>query len=89
MEKTFRRAGSLALGVFERFLHGPPWPSILNALDLGSASQPADDHRADEADEDRLPDPAGFAYVAIVSVALLLVSWLAFHRSEFKFAENV
>lgn len=39
--------------------------------------------------ENRLPDPAGFAYVAVVSVALLLVSWLAFHRAEFKFAENV
>jgi lipopolysaccharide transport system permease protein len=36
-----------------------------------------------------LPDPGPFAAAAAVSVMLLAVSWLAFHRAEFQFAENV
>lgn len=30
-----------------------------------------------------------FAYAATVSLLLLFVAWLSFHRAEFKFAENV
>jgi ABC-type polysaccharide/polyol phosphate export permease len=36
-----------------------------------------------------LPDPAPFLAAAAFSVALLAVSWLAFHRAEFRFAENI
>jgi len=36
-----------------------------------------------------LPDLPSFAYAAGVSVVLLAVSWLAFHRAEFRFAENI
>jgi ABC-type polysaccharide/polyol phosphate export permease len=37
----------------------------------------------------RLPDPAPFLSVALASVVALGLAWLVFHRSEFKFAENV
>jgi ABC-type polysaccharide/polyol phosphate export permease len=30
-----------------------------------------------------------FGYAAGVSVALLFVAWVTFHRAEFSFAENV
>jgi ABC-type polysaccharide/polyol phosphate export permease len=36
-----------------------------------------------------LPAAGPFAYAAAVSVVLLIVSWLAFHRAEFRFAENI
>jgi ABC-type polysaccharide/polyol phosphate export permease len=36
-----------------------------------------------------LPDPASFAWSAAVSAVLLVVSWLAFHRAEFRFAERI
>lgn len=39
--------------------------------------------------EGRVPDPGPFAYAAGVSVVLLVVSWIAFHRSEFQFAERI
>jgi lipopolysaccharide transport system permease protein len=35
------------------------------------------------------PDPAPFLGIAVVSVVALAVSWVAFHRAEFKFAENI
>lgn len=37
----------------------------------------------------RMPDPAGFGATALVSVVLLTVTWHAFHRAEFTFAENI
>jgi lipopolysaccharide transport system permease protein len=37
----------------------------------------------------RAPAVSGFLYVTITSIALLGVSWLVFHRAEFKFAESV
>lgn len=37
----------------------------------------------------RAPDLAGFALVGCGSLALLLVVWLSFHRSEFEFAERI
>ena len=37
----------------------------------------------------RLPDPAWFLTTAAVSVALLAVAWVVFHRAEYEFAENV
>jgi lipopolysaccharide transport system permease protein len=37
----------------------------------------------------RLPDPQAFTITAIVSVIILFVGWLSFHRSEFQFAENI
>jgi lipopolysaccharide transport system permease protein len=37
----------------------------------------------------RVPDAVGLAYAATISVGLLGLAWLAFHRAEFKFAENV
>jgi len=37
----------------------------------------------------RLPEPVGFGVTAVVSVGLLAVSWLSFHRAEFTFAENI
>jgi lipopolysaccharide transport system permease protein len=36
-----------------------------------------------------LPDPGAFAYVALLSCGLLPAAWLLFHRSEFRFAENI
>ncbi len=36
-----------------------------------------------------LPAAGPFALASVCAVFLLVVSWLAFHRSEFKFAENV
>ena len=36
-----------------------------------------------------VPDPGAFAVVAAVSVVGLFVAWLAFHRAEFQFAENI
>ena len=36
-----------------------------------------------------VPSVASFAATAIVSLAIFLVSWFAFHRAEFQFAENV
>jgi ABC-type polysaccharide/polyol phosphate export permease len=36
-----------------------------------------------------LPPPASFAAVAAFSLLLLIGSWLAFHRAEFRFAENI
>lgn len=37
----------------------------------------------------RMPDPVGFGVTAIGSLALLVTSWLLFHRAEFEFAENI
>jgi ABC-type polysaccharide/polyol phosphate export permease len=37
----------------------------------------------------RLPDPAAFTATAVASVVLLFGSWLLFHTSEYKFAENI
>ena len=36
-----------------------------------------------------LRDPAAFAVTAALSIALLGGAWLAFHRAEFQFAENL
>ncbi len=36
-----------------------------------------------------VPDLGRLLAVAVVSVATLLVAWVAFHRAEFKFAENI
>jgi ABC-type polysaccharide/polyol phosphate export permease len=36
-----------------------------------------------------LPAPAPFAAVAVFSVVLLALSWLSFHRAEFRFAEEL
>ena len=36
-----------------------------------------------------LPDPGAFGYATAVSVLVLCVGWFAFHRSEFRFAENI
>jgi ABC-type polysaccharide/polyol phosphate export permease len=35
------------------------------------------------------PAASGFLYVSTFSIVLLGISWLVFHRSEFKFAESV
>jgi homopolymeric O-antigen transport system permease protein len=35
------------------------------------------------------PNPAGFAAMTLFSLVALAMSWLAFHRAEFQFAENV
>jgi homopolymeric O-antigen transport system permease protein len=37
----------------------------------------------------RLPPVSGLMYVTTVSIAMLAVAWLMFHRAEFKFAERV
>jgi len=37
----------------------------------------------------RMPDPVSFGIAAGVSVVLLLVSWVLFHRAEFEFAERI
>lgn len=37
----------------------------------------------------RIPDPASFGTAAGVSVLLLLVAWVLFHRAEFEFAERI
>jgi ABC-type polysaccharide/polyol phosphate export permease len=37
----------------------------------------------------RAPDPRALLYVTILPLLLLAVSWLIFHRAEFKFAESV
>jgi lipopolysaccharide transport system permease protein len=37
----------------------------------------------------QLPDPAPFGAAALVSLLLVAASWLAFHRAEFRFAENI
>ena len=39
--------------------------------------------------EGRIPAPAPFAGTAVFAVVLLGVSWLAFHRAEFQFAERI
>jgi ABC-type polysaccharide/polyol phosphate export permease len=36
-----------------------------------------------------MPSPGPLAYAATASVVLLAVSWLAFHRAEFRFAERI
>jgi lipopolysaccharide transport system permease protein len=36
-----------------------------------------------------LPDPASFAAAAGITIVLLGISWLTFHRAEFQFAENI
>lgn len=36
-----------------------------------------------------LPKATGFAAVTLLSFALLCVSWLSFHRAEFRFAEEI
>ena len=36
-----------------------------------------------------LPEPGPFAWAAGFSVAVFAVSWLVFHRAEFRFAENI
>jgi lipopolysaccharide transport system permease protein len=35
------------------------------------------------------PDPVSFLPAAVVSLALLPAAWVLFHRSEFRFAENI
>lgn len=37
----------------------------------------------------RLPEPGPFLYAATVSVVLLVVAWIAFHRTEPVFAESI
>ncbi len=37
----------------------------------------------------QLPAAGPFAWAAAVSVVLLVASWLAFHRAEFRFAESI
>jgi lipopolysaccharide transport system permease protein len=37
----------------------------------------------------QLPAPGPFVAAALVSAALLLLSWLAFHRAEYRFAESI
>jgi ABC-type polysaccharide/polyol phosphate export permease len=37
----------------------------------------------------QLPDPVSFASTAAGAVAILIGAWMAFHRSEFWFAENI
>jgi ABC-type polysaccharide/polyol phosphate export permease len=37
----------------------------------------------------RLPEPGPFAFATAVGLSLLAAGWLAFHRAEFRFAENV
>jgi ABC-type polysaccharide/polyol phosphate export permease len=37
----------------------------------------------------RIPDPAAFITTTVVSIALLTVAWIIFHRAEYQFAENV
>jgi lipopolysaccharide transport system permease protein len=37
----------------------------------------------------RAPDLASFGLASAISFGLLLISWLAFHRAEFRFAENI
>lgn len=37
----------------------------------------------------RLPEAGSFAYAAAVSVVLLAVAWVAFHRTEPRFAESI
>lgn len=37
----------------------------------------------------QLPAAGPFGYAAVVSAALLVVSWIAFHRTEPRFAENI
>jgi len=39
--------------------------------------------------ENRLPEAGGLIYVTVVSLVTLGLAWLIFHRSEFRFAENV
>jgi ABC-2 type transport system permease protein/lipopolysaccharide transport system permease protein len=36
-----------------------------------------------------LPDPTWFAGTAAVALTVFLLSWLTFHRAEFRFAENI
>jgi ABC-type polysaccharide/polyol phosphate export permease len=35
------------------------------------------------------PPSAAFAWAAAASVAALMIAWVAFHRAEFQFAENI
>jgi ABC-type polysaccharide/polyol phosphate export permease len=37
----------------------------------------------------QLPPAGPFLYSAVVSVLLLVFGWIAFHRAEFRFAENI
>lgn len=37
----------------------------------------------------RMPDPGPFAFASGASFVLLVACWLAFHRAEFRFAENI
>jgi lipopolysaccharide transport system permease protein len=37
----------------------------------------------------RLPDPVSFGWAAACATVLLAGAWLAFHRAEFQFAENI
>jgi ABC-type polysaccharide/polyol phosphate export permease len=36
-----------------------------------------------------IPDPQGLVLAAVIAVSLLAGAWILFHRSEFKFAENL
>ena len=36
-----------------------------------------------------LPDPLWFGGTAAVAVGVFLLSWVTFHRAEFRFAENI
>lgn len=37
----------------------------------------------------RLPDPAMFLTTAALAAVLLVIAWVAFHRAEYEFAENI
>ena len=37
----------------------------------------------------RFPDPSAFLMTTAVSIVLLMVAWIIFHRAEYEFAENV
>jgi ABC-type polysaccharide/polyol phosphate export permease len=37
----------------------------------------------------RFPDPAAFLVTTAMSIVLLMVAWIIFHRAEYEFAENV
>ncbi len=37
----------------------------------------------------RFPDPASFLLTTAASAALLVVTWIIFHRAEYQFAENI
>jgi ABC-type polysaccharide/polyol phosphate export permease len=36
-----------------------------------------------------LPEPGPFAAAAVVAILTFLLSWILFHRAEFRFAEEI